>query len=123
MNDGQFNLFCGIWLQESLGGGMQKVCIYALDDGTFSVELESQGEAGGAEGMETPASPVDMQEDAAMGAPEQAFTTVDEALDAARTLLAGDGADPMGADKPLMEGEADFVAGFKQARGGEGAGF
>lgn len=106
---------------------MKKVCVYALDDGTFSVELEPQGMekaamgAGGAMPPEVPASPMDMQEDAAEGESEQVFMTVDEALEAARTLLAGD--TTTGTDKPLMEGEADFVAGFKQARGGEGMGF
>lgn len=98
---------------------MKKVCIYALDDGSFSVEMEQEG----AEGMESPdempASPTDMQEDAAEGEYEQVFASVDEALDAARTILAGDTT----TDKPMIEGEADFVAGFKQARGGEGMGF
>lgn len=101
---------------------MKKVCIYALDDGTFSVELDQEGDEA-QEGMtpEVPASPTDMQEDAQEGESEQVFASVDEALDAARALL-GDTTDPM-SDKPLMEGEADFVAGFKQARGGAGMGF
>lgn len=99
---------------------MKKICIYALDDGTFSVEMESASSVGA---VEAGASAQDLQQDAAMGMPEQTYMSVDEALEAARTLLAGDGADPMGADKPLMDGEADFVAGFKKARGGEGAGF
>lgn len=94
---------------------MKKVCIYALDDGSYSVELEPQGEGMGMdEGVEMPASPQDMQQDAAMGAPEQVFATVDEALDAARTLLDGGGAE---LGKPMIDGEEDFVAGFKQARG------
>ena len=89
---------------------MKKVCIYALDDGSYSVELEPQGE-GMDEGVEVPASPQDMQQDVA---PEQVFASVDEALDAARALLDGGGAD---LGKPMIDGEEDFVAGFKQARG------
>lgn len=96
---------------------MIKVCIYAMDDGSFTVEQEGQE----AEGMEMPGSPMDMQEDAAEGMPEQSFQSVDEALEAARMMLEGGQAmDPGmggGVPKPMMDGEDDFVAGFKQARG------
>lgn len=98
---------------------MKKICIYALDDGTFSLEVEPQESMGvggmEAEGQEMPASPMDMQEDAAEGGAEQVFQSVDEVLEAAREELDG--------YKPMIEGEREFVAGFKQARGGEGMGF
>lgn len=100
---------------------MKKICIYALDDGTFSLEVEPQESMGmegmEAEGQEMPASPMDMQEDAAEGETEQVFQSVDEVLEAARMELGDQGAAPM------MEGEQEFVAGFKQARGGEGMGY
>ena len=96
---------------------MKKICIYALDDGTFSLEVEPQ-ESGEAEGQEVPASPMDMREDAAEGEPEQVFQSVDEVLDAARAAL-GEQAEP---GAPMMEGEQEFVSGFKQARG-EGMGY
>ena len=91
---------------------MKKVCIYALDDGTYSVEEEREE----MEMRESPASPMDMQEDAAEGAPEQVVATLDEALQIAAGLLDGE-QQPQGAGKPMMEGEDAFVSGFKQARG------
>ena len=98
---------------------MKKVCIYAMDDGTFSLEVEPQGASGmEAEGQEMPASPMDMQEDAAEGEPEQVFQTIDEVLDAARMALDNQ-AEP---SAPMMDGEQEFVSGFKQARG-EGMGY
>lgn len=99
---------------------MKKICIYALDDGTFSLEVEPQEGMEGmeAEGQEMPASPMDMQEDAAEGESEQVFQTVDEVLQAARMELDAE-AEP---GAPMMEGEQEFVSGFKQARG-EGMGY
>ena len=97
---------------------MKKICIYALDDGTFSLEVEPQGGMEGMEGQEMAASPMDMQEDAAEGESEQVFQTVDEVLQAARMELDAE-AEP---GAPMMEGEQEFVSGFKQARG-EGMGY
>lgn len=98
---------------------MKKICIYALDDGTFSLEVEPQEGMEGMEGQEMAASPMDMQEDAAEGESEQVFQTVDEVLQAARMELDAQ-AEP---SAPMMEGEQEFVSGFKQARGGEGMGY
>lgn len=95
---------------------MKKICIYALDDGTFSLEVEEGGME--ADGQEMPASPMDMREDAAGGESEQVFQTIDEVLDAARMALDAQ-AEP---SAPMMEGEQEFVSGFKQARG-EGMGY
>lgn len=99
---------------------MKKICIYALDDGTFSLEVEESEGADGmeADGQEMPASPMDMQEDTAEGESEQVFQTIDEVLDAARMALDTQ-AEP---SAPMMEGEQEFVSGFKQARG-EGMGY
>ena len=99
---------------------MKKICIYALDDGTFSLEVEESEGVDGmeADGQEMPASPMDMQEDAAEGESEQVFQTIDEVLDAARMALDTQ-AEP---SAPMMEGEQEFVSGFKQARG-EGMGY
>lgn len=93
---------------------MKTVCINQLDDGTFSVELEP------AEGMEAPempeGAPGEMQADAMAGEAQQVFASIDEALDAARGMFeeGGEGG------KPLMDGEADFVAGFANMRGKNG---
>lgn len=95
---------------------MKKICIYALDDGTFSLGVE-EGDVE-ADGQEMPASPMDMREDAAEGESEQVFQTIDEVLDAARMALDAQ-AEP---SAPMMEGEQEFVSGFKQARG-EGMGY
>ena len=99
---------------------MKKICIYALDDGTFSLEVDESEGADGmeADGQEMPASPMDMQEDAAEGESEQVFQTIDEVLDAARMALDTQ-AEP---SAPMMDGEQEFVSGFKQARG-EGMGY
>ena len=95
-----------------------KVSIEQTEDGMYSVE-EEQG-MDGAEMPESPGSPQDLQEDAAEGESDQKFSSLDEALNAARAILEGGAAS---GSKPMMDGEADFVAGFKKARGGEGMGF
>lgn len=47
---------------------------------------------------------------------EQAFATLDEAIEAARAALGGEDS----GQKPMIDGEDAFVAGYKRARGGEG---
>lgn len=76
-----------------------KVCIKA-EDGQFLVYSEQDTPEGGE-----------------MESPEEAFASVDEALDAARMMLEGGDA-PMEEPEPQMEGEEAFTQGFKQARGG-----
>lgn len=89
---------------------MQTVSITAQDDGTFTVGDDAAG------AMELD-MPMDMPDGESMPAGET-FATLDEALDAARTMLGGDA----GVTNPaLMEGEADFLAGFKGANGSQEA--
>ena len=45
----------------------------------------------------------------------QTYDSLDGALDAARKLLGGD--DLMMTSKPMIDGESDFVKGFKTTRG------
>lgn len=96
---------------------MQSVTIEAMDDGRFCVkpgmeagEMPEMPEAG-PEG-----SPMDMKQDAAEGEAENYCDTLDEALAMAGEMLAG-GAAPSEKPAPMMDGEAEFLAGFKQASG------
>lgn len=97
---------------------MKTVCINALDDGTYTVGLENESMPEGPESPE--GTPMDTQEDQTEGENEQSFQSLDEALNAARTLLSGE-------SKVMIPGEeelqASFVGGFKQARGGLEQGF
>lgn len=91
-----------------------KVSIEATQDGQYLVEVEQDAPTMGQPGV--------MQEEGAMdasGENEQAFATLDEAIEAARAALGGED----GGQKPMIEGEDAFVAGYKRARGGEGQGF
>lgn len=88
---------------------MKTVCINALDDGTYTVGLENESMPEGPEAPE--GTPMDTQEDQSEGENEQSFQSLDEALNAARALLSG------GEQKPMIPGEEEFVAGFKQAKG------
>lgn len=77
-----------------------KVCIEQLEDGTYSVTMGDQS-----------------SQEMGQGA-GQTFQSLDEAIEAVRSTF--DGGEQ---EKPMMDGEEEFVAGFKQARGGEGMGF
>lgn len=81
---------------------MNAVTITLNEDGTYTVE--------GPESYAEPAEGgmADMAEDKAEGA--QTFQSAEEACQAAIAMLGG-GAEPM------IEGEEDFVQGFKGARG------
>ena len=83
---------------------MKTVCISEVGDGSYTVKLETEDPMGGE--SETP---------------EQPFASLDEAMAAVPAMFGG-----MASDKPVappMDGEEEFVAGFKQARGGEGMGY
>jgi hypothetical protein len=77
-----------------------KICIELKEDGTYSVYPKEEMDP--MMGSEAPA------------APKPTFDTLDEAFDEARSMLGGGEAEPAGA---MMEGEEDFVAGFKKSRG------
>lgn len=84
---------------------MNSVTITLNEDGTYTVE-----------GPESYAEPqeggmADMQED--MGEGAQTFQSAEEACQAAMSMLGGGGEQ----EQPMIEGEADFVQGFKGARG------
>lgn len=87
------------------------VSITANDDGSFTVETEPTQEA--ATDMEPGAENAapDMAEDKAEGEPGQQVGSLREALSAAAQMLGG------GPDKPMMDGEAEFMQGFKGVRG------
>ena len=95
---------------------MKTVCITQLDDGTFTVELENEMSETqdmameGADPME--GTEADYTEDAAEGETEQGYATVDDALAAAAAMFDA----PV--EEPMMEGEAEFRAGFDGMRGG-----
>lgn len=82
-----------------------KVSIEQTEDGMYSVETEQP--------MAPEMGAVEAEQE--MG---QTFQSLDEAIEAVRAAFGGGEQ-----AKPMMEGEQDFVAGFKQARGGEGMGF
>lgn len=88
---------------------MKSVTITANDDGSYTVESEPQNdpEMGMPEGPEN--GPQDMQEDQSEGEPAQQCQTIDEALDAAKQMLGGSTA--------MIDGEDDFVKGFKAVKG------
>lgn len=72
---------------------MKTVCITLNEDGTYGVY---------------------MQDMAAEGMPEaepQTFESAEEACEAAIDMFG------LGVEEPMMEGEEEFQAGFKQARG------
>lgn len=85
-----------------------KVSIEATQDGQYLVTTDEA-----APGVAMPGA----LQDAAPS--EQAFATLDEAIEAARAALGGED----GGQKPMIEGEDAFIAGYKRARGGEGMGF
>lgn len=93
---------------------MKTVCITQLDDGSFNVGLEPAETEAMSDMPE--GAPGEMQADAMAGEAQQVFASIDEALDAARGMFeeGGEGG------KPLMDGEADFVAGFANMRGKNG---
>lgn len=76
-----------------------QVTITANEDGSFSVESPS------AEG----------QPEELLGSTPAALPSLDAALDVARSMLSEGQS-----DKPMMDGEADFLAGFKGANGDQG---
>jgi len=80
---------------------MKTVCISEVGDGSYTVKLETEDPTGAE--TETAGEP---------------YPTLEEALAAVPAMF---GATEPAA--PEMEGEAEFVAGFKQARGGEGQGY
>lgn len=84
---------------------MKTVCITQADDGTFSV-YEEMPEANEMESV---------GKEADEGAQGEAFDSLDSALAAAAALFDGAPAD----QEPMMEGEAEFRAGFDSARGGQ----
>ncbi len=79
-----------------------KICIESTEGGF----LVYQDEPKGMEGMEGEES---------YGEP---LASVDEALEAARMMMEGDGSMEQAA--PMMDGEAEFTQGFNEARGGMG---
>lgn len=82
---------------------MKTVCISEVGDGSYTVKLETEDPTGAE--TETAGEP---------------YPTLEEALAAVPAMF---GASPTNPATPEMEGEAEFVAGFKQARGGEGQGY
>lgn len=84
-----------------------KATITPLEDGSFAVECEhTQG--GSDMGMSSDMPPE-------MSQPE-IYDTLDEAMEYLRSKLGGE----MGTEKPMIEGEEDFLAGFKGANGDQG---
>lgn len=83
-----------------------KVSIEQTEDGMFSVETEQP--------MAPMIGAVEAEQE--MG---QSFQTLDEAIEAVRAAFGGGGEQAA----PMIEGEQEFVDGFKQARGGDGMGF
>ena len=75
---------------------MNSVTITLNEDGTYSVSSDAQDMTG--EGMPM--------------AEPQTFGSAEEACQAAISMLGGGGE-----EQPMMDGEADFVGGFKGARG------
>lgn len=100
----------------------KSVTIEAMDDGRFCVSPEAEGSgmpvAGEQEAPEAgpEGSTADMQQDAKEGEPENYCDSLDEALDMAAQMLSAAAPGAEGG-KPMMEGEADFLAGFKEAGG------
>lgn len=84
---------------------MKKICITALDDGSFEVEPYGESEPAGGE-----MAAQDMSEDMAEGS---IFQSIDEALEAARGMLSGGESE----SAPMMDGEEEFTQGFKAIRG------
>jgi hypothetical protein len=78
--------------------------ITPLEDGGFAVECEHEANPAGPAALEMPEE---------MGQPE-IYDTLDEAIEYLRSKLGGE----MG--KPMIEGEEDFLAGFKGAQGDQG---
>lgn len=81
-----------------------KVCIEQMEDGTYSVTMGDQMGQEVGQGMGQDQG--------------QTFQSLEEAIEAVRSTFGGEEQ-----AKPMIEGEEDFVAGFKEARGGEGMGF
>lgn len=84
-----------------------KVSIEQTEDGMYSVETEQP--------MAPDMGAVEAEQE--MG---QTFETLDEAIEAVRAAFGGGAAEQ---SQPMMDGEQEFVDGFKQARGGEEMGF
>ena len=89
----------------------KSVNITANDDGTFTVEVESEMSPA----YETPEgpenAPADMAEDAAEGEPSQTVQSIDEALQLVQQMLGG------ASSSAMMPGEEEFTKGFKGIRG------
>jgi hypothetical protein len=84
-----------------------KATITPLEDGTFAVECEH--------------TKPDMQDDMPPGMPPEMsqpeiYDTLDEAMEYLRSKLTG----KKSKEKMMMEGEEDFLAGFKGANGDQG---
>lgn len=94
---------------------MQAVKISAMDDGTFAVEVESEMPEM-PEGGEMPDPSMGAMDMPEQGETGETFVTLEDALEAAREILSGQSV----TKKPMMEGEADFLAGFNGARGSQG---
>lgn len=106
---------------------MKSVTITAHDDGTYTVDEAIDTPQ---DGME-PSDPVLQDMDAGafddLTDEDVRYETLDEALDVAAALLEADPeGDAFGIDggrtgaKPMIEGEKDFLAGFKDAAGAQG---
>lgn len=87
---------------------MKTVEITQNDDGSFTVNLDAdegmEAQMGGEAGMAEANEPAG-----------ESFQTIDEALEAARAMF--DSADSAA---PMMDGEEEFVSGFKNANGVNG---
>ena len=83
-----------------------RATITPLEDGSFAVECEHEANPAGPAALEMPESPE-------MSQPE-IYDTLDEAIEYLRSKLGG------GEGKPMIEGEEDFLAGFKGANGDPG---
>lgn len=91
---------------------MNSVTITLNEDGTYTVEQEpsQDGDMGMPEGTEN--GQQDMAEDQAEGEPSQQFQSAEEACQAAIAMLGGGES-----AEPKIDGEDEFVQGFKGARG------
>jgi hypothetical protein len=81
-----------------------RATITPLEDGSFVVECEHEANPAGPAALEMPEEPGQLE----------IYDTLDEAIEYLRSKLDGE----MG--RPMMEGEEDFLAGFKGANGDQG---
>ena len=92
---------------------MKSITITQLEDGTFTVEAENEMPEMEVAPESPEGSAMDMQEDTQEGEAESTYQTLEEALDAVAQMFGKSTTE----QEPMMEGEADFLAGFKGARG------